>query len=529
MNIKFKIFSLLLIIFMVSCETTDLDLLDNPNGVGTSEGKVELLLNATQTSLLSILSGTMNNYGMRYTRMQHQDGNYVGSPEYYDTPWRYYYADLKADNKILIPLALEKGYFKHAGVAQVLEAYATVAMVDFWGDIVYSEAGVSGIINPARDDDAAVYEAMYLLLDEAITNLSTDSLYDLDVDIYFNGDVSKWIKLANTLKLKMYVQTRLYNETASTTGINAILADGNYITSSADDFQFTYGTAIANPDTRHPKYVENYNASGAGQYMSNAYMYELKENNDPRLRYYFFRQTGSDPVGANLVCDPESEDDNILCYIGDGYWGRDHALIAGIPGDTSLRTTWGLYPAGGEFDKGTPSTADAGDGAGGAGIHPIMLSSFVNFLKAEATLTMSGVSGDPAALLETAITESITKVMSFGSLPNVDLGTMEPTATEVTDFIAGVMADFNSADDEGKLEIIMTQYWVALHGNGIEEYNNYRRTGYPIMQHPVTEGTVFPRVNPYPANHVNNNSNAGQQQITNQVFWDTNPANGFID
>ena len=512
MNIKYKIVTLLLVLFMTSgCEVTNLDLLDNPNAVGTQYAKIPLLLNSTQVNLVSILNGGMNSEAMENIRMQYQFGDY-GYGGYFDPAWRTFYAGIKADNKVILELALdpeaEVSYAKHAGIAQVIEAIAAVAFVDFYGDIVYSEAVVDGVVNPARDEDKEVYEAIYSLLDQAIVNLSDTSAVDVDTDIYYGGNMDKWIKLANTLKLKMYVQTRLFDETASAAGINAIVAEGNYITSASDDFEFRYGTSIANPDTRHPKYSGNYNSAGAGQYMSISYLNALRDNNDPRLRYYFYRQNSA--IGEG------------------GYFGRNHATSDGTPADTNQRTTWGLYPCGGQFDDNSFSPADSGDGAGGAGIHPIILSSFVNFLMAEATLTMSDVSGDSAAYLESAIRESIAKVMSFGSLPGAELGSFEPSATDVDNFVANVMADYAAADDYGKLAIIMEQYWIALRGNGLEAYNNYRRTGLPHLQSPIDAGTVFPRVNQYPDNHIQYNLNATQQLKTNQVFWDTNPA-GFID
>ncbi|HIP47536.1 MAG TPA: SusD/RagB family nutrient-binding outer membrane lipoprotein [Lutibacter sp.] len=527
MKIYYKIVTVFLILFITSC---DLDFQDDPNNLTPEAADVSLLLVSVQTQLASLFNG-FNGSSMGYTRMQYQFGNYTGDASAFNSPWSTYYAGILADNQVIIPLAQEKGLAKHAGIAQVIQAYSTVLMVDFFGNIPYSQA-IQGTDNPnpEYDNDYEIYASILQLLDTAIANLSDQIAPNVgsEFDIYYNGHTDQWIKLANSLKLKMYVQTKKYNEAAAASGINALLSENNLIINSVDDFEFNYGTQSSAPDTRHPYYSGNYNSSGVGNYMSNSYMYALKSTNDPRLRYYFYRQTQSDPSGAELVCTLPPSPPDYYCYIGDGYWGRDHAIKAGIPGDTQRRTTWGLYPAGGSFDRDQFLPANAGNGAGGAGIEPFMLSSFVSFLKAEAILTIPGVNGNASDLFENGISQSINKVKSFGSKAGVDLGGMQPTNSEISDFISQQVTDFNAATASDKMELLMTQYWISLRGNGIEAYNNYRRTGLPSLQTPLSSGTIFPRSNLYPSNHISTNSNSQQHSVTHQVFWDTNPVN-FID
>jgi len=524
-----KILIITSLLFVGSC---DLDKLDNPNRGDLTKADVELMLNSTQIKLSEVLTGRMNSSSFGYTRMLYQFGDYVASPSTFDRPWKDYYADLLADTNILINLAENDKLklYKQAGIAKIIKAYATLAMVDFFGDIPYSEAlQGSSNVNPKADKDNIIYDKIYLLLDEAIANLQNSDAESIDfTDLYFDGDFNKWITLAKTIKFKMYVQTRKYNEALSKNGINSLLAEGDLIDSKDKDFEFKYGTSVSNPDARHPLYASNYNSGGAGTYMSNSFMYELKNLNDPRLNYYFFRQTSQAPSGSDLVCDPNNSD--IFCYIGNAYWGRDHATTAGVPNDNDKRTTWGLYPVGGKFDADNSESTSSGLGAGGAGIHPILLSSFVDFLKAEAALTIPGVTGDPANLFESAIRKSFEKVQSFGNIQGANVpDSYVISDAQITNFVDARLAEFNAASSTNeKLEILMKQYWVALWGNGLESYNNYRRTGFPILQSPLTSGTIFPRVNLYPSAYTNSNSNANPQPITNQVFWDTNAAN-FID
>ena len=251
---------------------------------------------------------------------------------------------------------------------------------------------------------------------------------------------------------------------------------------------------------------------------------------DPRARYYIYRQTTQAPNTnpSNLPCAGDGRYE--YCYVGNLYWGRDHADDAGIPNDTALRTTFGVYPAGGAFDADQLSRGATTTNMGGAGIQPIYLSSFTHFALAEAALTL-GTSGNAANLLEEGIRLSMDKVTNFPTIPTTNPTTGEDfaaTAADINDYVSRVMTEYNAASTEGKLAIISREYYLAAFGCSPEAYNTYRRTGYPNLQDPIIPAGPFPRNFRYPGGEVATNPNIGQQALTKTVFWDNNPS-GFID
>jgi hypothetical protein len=373
-------------------------------------------------------------------------------------------------------------------------------------------------------------------LDEALDNLSQTGSVTHE-DIYYQ-DLSSWTKLANTLKIKMYVQSRLAGDDwdgdslSNKSAIEAIVSGGNFISSNDDDFQVYFGNNETNPDNRHYGFTTNY-ITAADDYMSNDFMNRMLVGNtntgklvkDPRVPYYFYRQTLEDPLtldpgGDLLPCDGNS--DYQYCYLGNGYWGRDHADDEGIPNDGVYRTTWGVYPAGGAYDNGDGGSTLESINLGGAGIQPIILSSYTHFWLAEAVLTM-GVNADARALLKAGIELSLAKVADFSG--------KAMDATEVTNYVDTVIALYDAAgSNEEKLAIVIEEFYIASFGNSIEAYNNYRRTGYPVLGESVITNTEFPRSYFLPSSEINSNDNPAlvQKKLTDQVFWDTNPAN-FID
>jgi hypothetical protein len=334
---------------------------------------------------------------------------------------------------------------------------------------------------------------------------------------------------------------RLTNPDAARVGINSVLASGRFINTIEEDFQFNYSTVQNPTESRHPFFTGNYQSGGSGQYMSNN-LYDLMNVGDdqdpfvetgvadPRSRYYFYRQEEDAPSGSNLPCEGDASYD--YCYVGNRYWGRDHTDDAGIPADNVKRTTYGVYPGGGAFDRDLFEQARAAtETMEGAGIFPIYLSSQTHFALAEAALTLNTGGGSPASLLEQGIRLSMEKVIGFPSVSTENPDTEEDfaaTNANVNDYVTVVMNAFNSANTDGKLNIIARENLIASFGSGTEPYNTYRRTGAPTLQSPIIAAGAFPRVWRYPETEVDGNPNISQQPLTNRTFWDNNPA-GFID
>ncbi|WP_299227452.1 SusD/RagB family nutrient-binding outer membrane lipoprotein [uncultured Psychroserpens sp.] len=533
-KIKLKIAALALLFIAVGCETADLEQLADPSNLTPESADPQLLINNVQIRFMSAIAYNEDNEdglnvrASEAVRMQHLFGAYSGpfslSATSQDDFWEDFYKETLIDIKSLIPIA-EAGDLKGVvGVAKVIQAYTYVTLVDTYGNVPFTQA-LDGNENdaPAADDGQDIYTAMLDVIDDAISDLSTPGVIMPTNDLFYGGDAGKWIKAARTLKFKMYAQMRLVGDFSSE--INTLISQG-IIEDAADDLQFQYSTsALATGDSRHPYYSLCYDADGSDDYMNNYYMFLLKDDkgfNDPRLRYYFYRQIEETPTGDDLECEGEAGFN--FCHIGDFYWGRDHGDDDGVPPDQLKRTTYGLYPIGGAFDADNFQTVINNPGAAGAGIFPLMLSSYVKFLRAESAL-MSGTTGNPRTLFEEGVRASMTKVLEFNP------GQVDPafaaTQADVDNYVTFVLGQYDAAaDNEAKLDVIMKEYYIALWGNGIEAWNNYRRTSYPSDLEPhVNVAGEFPRTFMYPAVEVSSNESISQKQVTEKVFWDTNPDN----
>ena len=530
-----------------SCETTQLELLDNPNALSDDQADPNLLLNSVQRAYVTSLS-VLNDRSSELARI-----DYVGGRDYFamynssalDGTWNRFYSGMSADINVIE--ALNEGEDAdlrfHLGVSKTLQAHHLMLLVDFLGDIPWSEAlNPLEFPNPAVDDDASVYAVALAMLNEADSyfgDFGADAP-DSVVDFFYDGSNNKWRRLVQTLKMRHALTTGDFSR------FSGLVSEGGFINNSADDFQFNYGEQLLNPNTRHPDYNADYTTSGANIYQSNWLMETMQgvdkmdgSDDDPRMRYYWFRQADCTP-GAS--CDPDGDgqflscsletppphyiaDGVSFCWLEDGYWGRDHGDDDGTPPDNFLRTAVGVYPAGGLFDDDRFSGLNQDVGGVGAGIEPIILASYVDFWRAEVALS-AGNAGLAASFVEAGMNKSISKVASFGALDGSRDTDFEPSQGYINDYIDSITSQITNTSDDS-WNVLAEQNFIAMYGGGSDAYNFYRRTGYPTTVKPNLEPNpgVFPRTFLYPSVEVVANPNITQRQDNaTQVFWDTKPA-----
>ena len=564
----FQAFAALALVFSLnSCETTELEILESPNALTPESSDLDYYLNAMQLDMVSFFN-SVTDQGQELTRMLHMFGPFYENA--YTTTnmngmWNDAYSDIFTDYNNLVPKALEKGWETHVGIAKVIKAYTMITLVDFIGDVPYTEAaqGVENL-NPSTDSGADVYNAALALINEARDHFAVESQSPSN-DLIYGGDRAKWTRFTNTLEFKLRLQRRNAAEGDDAARINALIASAgdDLIVAKAHDFQVNYGTLNANPDSRHPRFVSNYDLpADVADYMSNTYMNEFvgkKNVADIRAAYYFYRQDDdvTDNDDNEIPCGNERRPshygpDEIFCYIGyndidpgssssAGYWGRDHGDNDGIPPDGGLRTAYGIYPFGGRFDDGAAiAVAGREEGLRGAGMSPVMLSAYTHFMIAEWHMA-NGNEADARAFLQSGIEQSFEKVTTFaadqgnagavnfrGATGAAQLSTWnDGIASSISAYVEEVCGSGNAASlwatSSDKMGLIINEYRLALFGNGVEAYNTFRRTDKPEGLQPLLKSSNNDFITSffYPRTEVDNNNNISQKaDHTQRVFWD---------
>jgi len=404
-----------------------------------------------------------------------------------------------ADLDVIIRQGTAEGRYTYAGIAKILRAYAFSQMVDVWGDVPYSEFNKfkEGIKQAKFDDDATIYPQLIALIDEGIADINNPAINPSKPgadDVIYNGNTGRWIKAANTLKLKLYTQLRRIQNV--TPQITALLANpAGLINAVNESFVIPFGTALLTD--RNPGFSD-YTATQRTQHVS-PWLYEIMKGynpvfagiTDPRIPYYIYNQlkiTGNTPATA------EYRDGNFVSiYFGSIGANRNASQQNGI-------SLFGIYPVGGRYDDANGGTASATSGTGAA---PYKLITYADRLYLEAELINTGVAtGDARAVFSAALTASIAQV------DYVITNYVKPTQTvpalgTQTAYINSILGLYDAGTTAKKLEYIMTQKWLANIGSSVDQYTDYRRTNYPVLFDPKNTtmapgGKVQPPVNGNP-------------------------------
>ncbi len=460
---------------------------------------------------------------------------------------------------VIIQQGTAEGRLAYAGVAKILKAYTFSMMVDIWGDIPYSEFNQfkSGVEQPVFDNDATIYPKLIALLDEGIADINNPAVNPSKPgadDVIYGGNLARWIKAANTIKLKMYTQMRLVQNVSAQ--VTALLANpAQLINAQNESFLLPFGPFGATDD-RYPGYGDYTGTQRGGQLVS-PWLYEMMKGlnpaiyagvPDPRIPYYMYNQKTATGTPENRT---EYRDGGYISIVfGSAGPYRDGS-------NSNTYTLLGIYPVGGRYDDGAGTsisgTGPSGPATAGTGAAPQRLLTYADRLFLEAELIHVGLApGNARTVFSAAVDASFAQVdyiiSTYIKTINQTIPVLATSAASAT-YKTDVMNAYDAGSNARKLEYIMTQKWLSRFGNSVDNYTDYRRTGYPVMfdpnnpaqapggfvqppingnfqvipqeKIPVANPIAYPESLPWSQSEIEFNSNAPAQKApaTYKVFW----------
>jgi hypothetical protein len=379
----------------------------------------------------------------------------------------------------------------YKATAMIMKAHLFQNLVDIYGNVIYKEAFQPTVYpTPSFDDGAAIYLDLQARLDSAILLIkgATISNAAKSIDIVFGGDTNLWIKLANTIKLRLLIRASKINANP-TTELAKIKANGGVLQSGE--------TADVNPGYRNDNNKQSpfYAAYGllvSGEdantfYRANAYAIDyLEGNGDPRLGY-FFKKAKSPASAAHP-------------YVGTEYGSEPNTAFGG------------------------DQTSNIGEGLVRSAEQPqwIITSMESMFLQAEAILKGWDIGGPYAGNARAAYEAAVRESFIWLQVKNAQ--------TEANTYLSNVADWTATANDAERLELIIGQKYIALTGiNPLEAWNDYRRLGIPsdvpLSVSSARESRKIPVRLMYPSIEYAVNAGNVQKQgpvntQTSTLFWD---------
>lgn len=434
----------------------------------------------------------------------------------FDNQWNgELYGGTLINAQTLIDLAATKNSPAYGGIAKLLKAYNFSVATDMYGDVPYSQA-LQGSANthPRYDKQEDIYKGNSAKGIQSLIDLVKEGLADLekpstlkpgtgDDPVYGKtaNNLAQWKKMGNTLLLK-FANTISKKEPALATSLINQAAAGAFA-SNADDFEVPFGSSSGN---QNPLFSFNFINRTNDQMLSQRLLDSMNVRNDPRLPLYF--TTTPTPAGS---VNPTG---TVTTLPG--------PVVNGVPTPTFLTFTG--YQNGGTA-SGLTVPAQASRSRynvyirGNSGEAPARLLTNVQrlFILAEAVLTLPGitVAGTAQSLYQDAIRASMIKA--------------GVTNAAVTDyFAANPKIAILSGTMERQRNQIITEKWISWVGNGLEPYNDYRRTGYPNLApvlNPAGDNGILPQRFALPLSELTANAGAEGQDVNTRtsvpVWWAT--------
>ncbi|WP_448701978.1 SusD/RagB family nutrient-binding outer membrane lipoprotein [Mucilaginibacter sp. AW1-3] len=486
LNLKQVLFAGLVVAAGFSGCKKYLDVNQNPNNPDSAEPA--LLLPTTQAAISQVMGNSFQIFGniwAQYWTQSPLSSQYKSIDQYnptttaFDNPWLNLYrgALINAD---LITKSTEPQLEYTKGIAYVMKAYAFQVATDAFGDIPVTQALQGSVFqNPKYDPQQTAYDSIFVYLNKAMPLLNTAGAISPGTqDMIFQGNMTRWIAFANTLKLRAYLRLSKANPAGAQAGIAALYATNPTFLTVDASIKYTSTGGNENPlynEMASPTLgkVQNIVASST---VVNAFT----ANNDPRLAKFF-------TVYVDKVAPTDS-----LTSIPQGSYVANATKKVSPPSPL----------VGGKADDPTSATA------------PVKLMSAAEsyFLQAEA-VARGWATGNLTTLYTAGVTASF--VATGAGDPTVYLATAP----------AGLQALTTAVTVNDKVKAIITQKYFAMCGfQGFEAWTEWRRTGFPTF-FVTSAASILPAGNMplrmrYPNTELTSNlSYPGTVPLPTPVWW----------
>jgi hypothetical protein len=449
-KIQYRILTLMLVVaFIAGCSKLE-DFGDtNVNPDATNDPNTAALL----TNVLSGLGGYAANnqtslYAQYFSETQYPDfsqyASNMASPAGIYSGYLYDLQNIiltNSDPAKQLVASLNGANENQIAIARIVKAFIFWTITDRWGDVPYTDA-LKGDPNVSYDTQEVIYKDLLKELTEAVAQFTEGA--PIKGDIIYNGDIAKWKKLANSLRMLMSLRlSKVYpgNAEYAATEFKAALANpAGSIASNDDNFKLVYPGG----NFRNPYYNMYDGRKDYGESLTMTAM--LSSLGDIRQTVF----------GADLNGNPSSE--------GVPYGWKREDITAWT--NSHPNYTYVFNPA---YRQETS---------------PLFI------VKASSVLLARAEAADRGWTSETANTETLYQLGITASFEQWGLAAPEAT------YFANANVDLTEAFGTGaNLSKIATQQWVAYFPDGNQGWSNWRRTGVPALL-PARDATNTPAVIP---------------------------------
>lgn len=386
------------------------------------------LLTSTIKTTTDSYWGVSNNlassllFVQHWARVQYTDPDrYIFTNNDFNEGWSTWYSKSISQLKLIQKLVANPENNNYKGVSLVLQSWIFSLLTDAYGDIPYTETGdINNFLTPRYETQESVYRGILNDLKNAQSLLKADG-EAIQGDIIYGGNIINWKQFANSLRLRFALRIADRLPDLAKTTLQEVSAEGSgYISSNDDIAQLVYQDAPnRNPVSSSFEAREDYR-------VSKTMVDKLRDLSDPRLSIYADRTKTATPQG----------------YVG---------LPNGLTSSEASSIGFDLTSRPGAYFREPKAPA------------VILSYSEVLFGLSEA-VSRGFITGDAADLYQKAIRASLEQYKISNTL--IDAYLRQPSVR---------------FDPNNYKKSIGEQKWIALYGQGLEAFAEWRRLDYPQL------------------------------------------------
>jgi hypothetical protein len=435
MKLKYiAILSGAVLLSVTSCKKDLLKINQNPNGSQTAQP--DYLLTAATKATADTYWGVANNmdasllFVQYWSKIQYTDPDrYIYASSAFEELWSTGYSKSIVNLNQIIKIADAQGNTNYKGVALVLRSWTFSLLTEAFGNIPYKQAtNIDQNLTPAYDAQRDVYFALLDDLKVAQTALDPSGKA-IAGDVIYSNNIASWKKFANSLRLRIALRIADREPAKAKQVLADIQAEGgSYISTNAETAQFVY------LDSPNQNPVSNLFDTRDDYRISKIIVDKLVALKDPRLPIYV--APTQDPTPATYV-------------------GLPNGLLVGDASNYGFTKT------------SKPGSYFRAPHA------PAVILSYAESLFDRAEAAARGFTAEDAgSLYQQAVTAALTQY----SIASADIAT----------YVAQPAVKYDASNYK---KSIGEQKWIALFGQGLEGWTEWRRLDYPQLT-PAVAGTL---------------------------------------
>jgi hypothetical protein len=408
--------------------------------------------------------------------------------------WDYVYNTILVNYQYIINHSSDPTQANYLGIAEIMEAFHYQRLVDIYNNVPYTQALQGGVINyPTFDDAATVYQGIVKKVDSgvlAIANAAGNADNPGKYDVMFKGDMSKWVKFGNTVKLKILLNLTQYSG-------GAALIQSELSGMTTDDFMGAGLDGAVNPGysnasgSQQTPIWQNVGFSTGGSdngdhdlYRANSYAVDFYlNNNDPRAARFYAKNSAGVVRGRAFGSQDGSEHNAVISAVGPGILQSQNTSAYILPAFESL------------------------------------------FFQSEALQRGYIGAGTDVSDAKDAYQQALSE--NFRVLFQNAAGTSYADSAEAYYTQSDTRTNWDQAPDP--ITLIITQEWASLNVfDPITAWNNWKRLNIPndipVSIFPGTQAShppirlIYP-TDEYTTNSANTNAQGTIDVINSKIFW----------